>query len=233
MKAIEQYREQRTIAGKQVWVTVVKSLNRAAPVPSALGSLLKGLRLTLGYFIRPSRIVTRQYPENRQSLSFPPRYRARLHLIHQANGFHKCTACRMCEKACPNASIKILGRKGAVTGKTELDHYIWRMDSCLLCNACVQACPCGALAMGPEFENAVYDRRLLIFNLNRYAGPPASVLEKAEYAKMREQMMEPREAYLGPVPFHGAPTPAASPNVKLVPGDDSSTKVRIPPGENR
>ena len=101
-----------------------------------------------------------------------------LHLIYEENGYHRCTACRICEKACPNSSIKVLSRKGEITGKNELDRYIWRLDSCVFCNACVQSCPFNALEMGHEFENAVYDRRLLIFNLNRYAGPPASVLNK-------------------------------------------------------
>ena len=105
----------------------------------------------------------------------------------------------------------MLTRKGPVTGKNELNHYIWRMDSCIVCNACVQVCPFDALEMGQSFENAVYDRRLLIFSLNRYAGPPASVLSAQADAAVRKQMMEPRDPFDGPVPLNGMAMPVVKP----------------------
>ncbi len=178
---------------------------------SALKSLVDGLRLTLGYFVHPSRTVTRQYPENRATLKFPERYRAMLRLIHDENGYHRCTGCRLCEKACPNASIKVLTRSGGDLCKIALDRYIWRMDSCIFCNACVQACPFDALEMTHDFENAVYDRRLLVFTLNRYAGPPASVILKQSDPAVRRAMMEPRDRYGGPGPLGAEPLPAAAP----------------------
>jgi NADH-quinone oxidoreductase subunit I len=203
--------EERIIGQKKVSVAVVVPRDTLAPMPSALAGLLKGMLLTLGYFARPWKIVTRQYPENRKTLKFPQRYRAMLHLIYEENGYHRCTACRICEKACPNRSIKILSRKGQISGKIELDRHIWRMDTCVFCNACVQSCPFGALEMGHEFENAVYDRRLLIFTLNRYAGPPASVLNKQEDPEIRRKMTEPRDRYGGPVPLNGTAMPVVRP----------------------
>ena len=213
-------REERIIGGRKVSVAVVRPLEKPAFVPSALASLVRGMRLTLGYFVRPSKVVTRQYPENRKTLKFPPRYRARLHLIYEQNGYHRCTACRMCERACPNKSIKILSRKGEISGKVELDRYIWRLDTCVFCNACVQSCPFDALEMGPEFETAVYDRRLLIFNLNRYAGPWAGILNKQEDAAIRAKMIEPRDRYGGPVPLNGTALPKVQPLIaKTVQGE--------------
>ena len=204
-------KETRTLGGKTFSVAVIRSLDGPATIPSAMGSLAKGMRLTLGYFLRPSKIVTRQNPENRATLTFPPRYRAMLNLIYDDQGYHRCTACGLCAKACPNGSIKVLTRKGPITGKNELDHYIWRLDSCTFCNACVQVCPFGALEMGHSFENAVYDRRLLIFSLNRYAGPPASVLCAQGDAAVRGQMMEPRGRFDGPVPLNGTAMPVVKP----------------------
>ncbi len=93
-------------------------------------------------------------------------------------------------------------QKGLLEGVNKLDQYIWRMDSCLLCNACVQACPFGALKMTHSFENAVYDRRLLVFNLNRYAGPPAKILAAEPDTAKRGQMMEPRGRYEGILPLN-------------------------------
>jgi len=207
IKAVK--KEERIIGGRKVSVAVVMPRDTPAPIPSALAGLVKGMLLTLGYFVRPWKIVTRQYPENRKTLKFPQRYRSMLHLIFEEDGYHRCMACRICEKACPNRSIKILSQKNQISGKIELDRYIWRMDTCVFCNACVQSCPFDALEMGHEFENAVYDRRLLIFTLNRYAGP--SVLRKVESMEARSKMMEPRDRYGGPVPLNGTSMPIVQP----------------------
>jgi NADH-quinone oxidoreductase subunit I len=180
--------------------------NRLAVFADALKSLCDGMRLTFSYLVRPSTIVTRQYPENRATLKLPERFRARLRLTSDEHGYHRCTACRMCERTCPNASISILTRPGTLS-KNELDRYIWRMDSCVFCNACVQSCPFDALTMTAEFENAVFDRRLLIFTLNKYAGPPASTLLKEPDEAKRAAAMEPRDCYGGPVPLNGADLP--------------------------
>jgi NADH-quinone oxidoreductase subunit I len=203
-------RKQMTFGGKSIPVAVVRPLDRAPSAPSVLAGLARGMRLTLGYFLRPWKVVTRQYPENRQTLRFPPRYRAMLMMIHDSQGYHRCTACKLCEKACPNGSIRVITRKGLIDGVNKLDQYIWRMDSCMLCNACVQACPFGALRMTHQFENAVYDRRLLVFNLNQYAGPPAKVLSAEPDAGKRRQMMEPRGRYEGPLPINESLRPAVS-----------------------
>jgi NADH-quinone oxidoreductase subunit I len=214
-------REERLLGGKRIPVAVLPRLSRNAGVWSAARSLLRSMRLTLHYLVRPSTVATRQYPENRATLKFPERYRAVLRLVEE-EGCHRCAAaCRLCEKSCPNGSIKVISRMGAISGKVELDRYIWRQDSCTLCNACIQACPFGALEMRPDFENAVYDRRLLIYTLNRYAGPPASVLHKEENPEARRKMMEPRDRYGGPVPANGYFLPNVPP-LGGAPGPDAA-----------
>ena len=135
-----------------------------------LWSLLKGMRITLRYLLRPSTVVTQQYPENRETLKLHERVRSHLAMPHDAAGKHKCTSCRICEKSCPNGSIRVVQRKNETTGKMELDRYAWRMDSCIFCGICVQSCPFNAIAFTQEFESSVYDKRLLVFNLNRDAG---------------------------------------------------------------
>ncbi|MEW6750342.1 MAG: 4Fe-4S dicluster domain-containing protein [Candidatus Latescibacterota bacterium] len=206
-------REERRIGGQPVSVVVAprfRPRGRLRTAAGALHSLLSGMRVTLGYLVRPSTVVTRQYPENRATLRFPERYRARLRLIYDENGYHRCNACRLCEKACPNASITITSRAGSLT-KVELDRYVWRLDSCTFCNACVLACPSDALEMTPEFENAVMDRRLLIFTLNRYAGPSDKFMAKEEDPARRTQAMDPRDPYGGEVPLNGASLPGVTP----------------------
>ena len=52
---------------------------------------------------------TEQYPENRKTtLHVSKRHRGRLVFKRDENGNYKCTACTLCEKSCPNGTIKIL-----------------------------------------------------------------------------------------------------------------------------
>lgn len=189
-------------------------------VLGGLRSLLKGMGVTWYYLTHPSTVVTRQYPENRATLTLHERCRTLLSFIRDEQGQHRCTACRSCEVACPNGSIKIVSRKGPVTNKNEIDQFVWRLDTCTFCNACVIVCPFAALTMSGSFESAVYDRRLLVYSLNPYAGPPASGLQKIESPEDRQRAMEPRRPYSGPIPLLGTPlaglpAPAAAP---IVPG---------------
>lgn len=169
----------------------------------AFASLLKGMRVTIHYLFKTSTVVTQQYPENRATLKLADRLRAQLSLIHDDNGYHKCTACHICEQACPNASIHVLERPVSATGKAELDYFIWRLDSCTFCNLCVMVCPFSCLKMNSTFESSVYDQRLLVYNLTKYAGPTSTVLMKIPESENREKMIEPRDMYSGPTALDG------------------------------
>ncbi len=129
-------------------------------------SLVKGMGVTFGYISSPDRIITQQYPENRQTLTMFPRFRGRLSLLIDEQNCHYCTGCGICEKSCPNGSISVLTVKNDA-GKKELVQYIYRLNQCTLCNLCVEACPAGAIYMSQEFELATYDRQQLTLNLNQ------------------------------------------------------------------
>lgn len=206
-------KEERTFAGMKIPVLVTphfKHQGYVARMASSIKSLLDGMRLTFSYLVHPSKVVTRQYPENRATLKLPERFRASLRMIKGENGWHNCTACKICERACPNASISVTVRRNPRTNDRELDRYVWRQDSCVYCNACVEACPFDALEMTSEFENAVYDRRLLVYTLNRYAGPAANAIKKVEDPEARAKLvatMTPRDRYGGLVPMNGHALP--------------------------
>lgn len=176
-------------------------------VLAGIVSLLKGMKVTFHYLSHPSTVVTQQYPENRKTLRMADRFRGQLAFVRDEHNYHHCTACHVCEKACPNASIRVEDRKGPATGKNEINYFVWRFDSCTFCNMCVIVCPFSALMMLPRFESAVYDQRLLVYTLNRYAGPAASALLKVADPEARGKMMEPRGFYEGPVPLGGEKMP--------------------------
>lgn len=135
--------------------------------------------------------------------------------------YHNCTGCKNCEVACPNASIKVMTRENKFTEDREVEQFIWRLDSCMFCNACVQACPWDAIEMTGGFENAVYDRRLLVYNLNHLAAPRINMILDEPSLEIRDQMIEPRERFSGPIPLNGQGLPNLLP--VLADADSSPT----------
>jgi len=146
----------------------------------AVRSLVKGMKTTGSYFVRPREIITQQYPENRDQLHLPSRFRGEVVMPHDANNEHACTGCTACELACPNGTIKIItkfdispeGKK-----KKALDTFVYHLELCTMCNLCVVACPTDAIIMSQNFEHSVYDRSRLTKTLNQ---PGSKIREGVE-----------------------------------------------------
>ena len=132
-------------------------------------SLMCGLSVSLKAFVDARRIVTEQYPENKKTLKMHERFRGRLEMIEDENGNNRCTACGMCERACPNASINVLATKN-IAGKKVLGRYVYHFASCTQCGLCVEACPFGAIRMNQDFEVATTDPNTLEMILNKKEG---------------------------------------------------------------
>ena len=130
-------------------------------------SLIKGMEVTGVELVTPK--VTEQYPENRATLKIPERFRATLELIYDENGYHKCIACRSCERNCPNQTIHIDTRMVDLPNgkkKMKLDKYMYDLGSCTFCGLCVQVCPTNAIRFSNDFEQAVFTREKLNKQLN-------------------------------------------------------------------
>jgi NADH-quinone oxidoreductase subunit I len=157
--------KQANILDKYKLLSIIKYLEKIA---TGFLSLLKGMGVTIRYFISPGKIVTQQYPENQETLIMMDRFRGHLIMTHNEDGENKCTGCGICEKACPNGTISVLTTKD-LSGHKVLGRYIYRLSQCTLCNLCVESCPLGAISMGKDFELAVFDRKFLTFILNKPA----------------------------------------------------------------
>lgn len=136
----------------------------------SVSSLLKGMRRTGYYFLHHKEIITQNYPENRDTLNLPERFRGEVVMPHTDANEHRCTGCTACELACPNGTIKIITKfEISPEGKKKkaIDTFIYHLELCTMCNLCIEACPTDAIKMAQSFEHSVYDRSTLTKTLNK------------------------------------------------------------------
>lgn len=149
---------------------------------SGIASLLKGMQVTGKEFVTPK--ITEKYPENRETVHVPDRFRAILQLKYDADGNHKCIACGICERNCPNGTISLATKMVDTADgkkKRKLDKYMYDLGSCTFCQLCVTSCPQDALEFSNDFEQAVFTREKLVKKLNYLP-------EKEEPAPTPEQL---------------------------------------------
>lgn len=140
-----------------------------------LKSLLTGLGVTFREYL--TKKVTELYPENRKTtLHVSPRHRGRLIMPQDAEGNNKCIACKLCEMACPNGTIKVVQKTiETEDGKKKrvLDDYIYDLGECMFCELCVNACPHEAIKFVNDFENSTFGRDKLVLHLDKEKFEPA------------------------------------------------------------
>ena len=138
-------------------------------VKSALKTLTTGLKVTMKEYFTPK--STEQYPENRKTtLHVAKRHRGRLVMLRDENGAVKCTACTLCEKTCPNGTIKITSQMVTTEEgkkKRQLVDYQYDLGDCMFCQLCVNACNFGAIEFTNDFENSTFSRDALVLHLDK------------------------------------------------------------------
>lgn len=154
--------------------------NYIKEVFGAVKSLLVGMRRTGYYFTHHKEIITQQYPDNKDELKLPERFKGEVVMPHDENNEHRCTGCTACELACPNGTIKVItkfdmtpeGKK-----KKAIDKLVYHLELCTMCNLCVIACPSDAIVMAQTFEHSVFDRNQLTKVLNN---PGSKIMDGVE-----------------------------------------------------
>src|SRR5947208_1085160 len=130
--------------------------------------ILKGMAVTarnfVGSYFEKDRLITVQYPEERNPL--PENYRNFPILIYDTDDAEaglRCVACKICEKECPPQCIYIIksdDKKPDYMGKPQFYPKVFDIDIsvCMSCQICVEVCPFEAIKMDKDFELSKRER---------------------------------------------------------------------------
>ena len=190
-----------------------------------LHSLIKGMEVTGKELV--TKKVTEQYPENRDTLQISKRFRGTLQFIYDDEGYHKCIACKSCERNCPNGTIQVITKMIDLDNgkkKMVLDKYMYDLGSCTFCDLCVLTCPTNAIEFSNDFEQSVFRREVLQKQLNylpekikptpapaaKPATPAAAPAAKPAVTAEVKPAVEPEKKEATPEPAPAA-KPAAEP----------------------
>lgn len=130
--------------------------------------LLQGLALTLKNFLRPSRVVTMRYPEEKWTPY--PRFRGLHQLQRDQNGKEKCVACGLCTTVCPSECIRLEGAEND-QGVRYAEVYEINMLRCIFCGYCQEVCPEEAIFLRQEYELASAEGDSFIYDKERLLAP--------------------------------------------------------------
>jgi NADH-quinone oxidoreductase subunit I len=126
-------------------------------------NLLLGLKVTGGCL--PQNAVTLQYPDERWEM--PERSRGIVVLLSdKQTGKLNCTACLLCQKACPTGAITIERERGE-DKKWFAKSFTVDNTICCFCGLCEEACNFAAIKMATKYEFSVYDQAELVFDIHR------------------------------------------------------------------
>src|SRR6267143_2307760 len=184
--------------------------------------ILTGMAVTarnfVGSYFEKDRLITLQYPEERNPL--PENYRNFPFLIYDGADTEaglRCVACKICEKECPPQCIYITkseDKKPDYMGKPQFYPAVFDIDIsvCMSCQICVEVCPFEAIKMDKVFElsrrerfDALLMRKDELAKSNRYYHQ----IHPSEAAEVDAKLAE-AAAKKKPTPT-AAPAPSGSP----------------------
>lgn len=137
-------------------------------ITNAVTTLIDGMKVTMGYFVRPRENVTLQYPD--EVWPIPERnigvgeldsyntIRSKLHV-----NMDDCIGCKACERACPVNCIHIDTYRagpdqdlGVTSNGTQIKlltaNFVIDMSECMFCDLCTHPCPEDCIEMTPDYQ---------------------------------------------------------------------------------
>ena len=79
-------------------------------------------------------------------------------MLDPETGKSLCTACKLCERACPSDCILVDGAKLEGQKKKSVTEYKLDFTNCSLCGACVEVCPFDAIQFSKEYNLVAFSR---------------------------------------------------------------------------
>ncbi len=115
--------------------------------------IIRGMIITSRHLIKNlfnrSKMMTCSWPDEVKPIDDTHRSEHRLML--RKDGDIRCTACMLCQTACPSNCISIEAAEGT-DPKAEKYAKEYTIDQlrCIYCGYCVEACPCDAIRMDTQ-----------------------------------------------------------------------------------
>ncbi len=184
-------------------------------ITNAISTLIEGMKVTMGYFVRPREHVTLQYPDEVWPI---PTRNIGVGEIDSYNtirsklvvNFEDCIGCKACERACPVDCIDIetfkAGKEediGTTSNGTKIKlrvtSFTIDMSECMFCDLCTHPCPEDCIEMTPDYqfisndnvkldvtpEERWRDRNHLIYQFSKVS-PEERAKRQADAAKIAE-----------------------------------------------
>ncbi len=125
--------------------------------------LVRGLQITSKHLCRHA--ITIQYPEERWTM--PERSRGIVVLLSdKETGELNCTACMLCEKACPTAAIRIDAPRDEKK-RRHLKQFIVNHGLCCFCDLCKEACNFSAIKLATKYEFSSESKEDLVWDIKK------------------------------------------------------------------
>lgn len=137
-------------------------------ITNAITSLIDGMKVTMGYFVRPREHVTLQYPDEVWPIPSRNIGVGELDVYNTIRSklvvdIDDCIGCKACERACPVNCIHIdtykagpdedLGTTSNGTKKKLLvANFTIDMSECMFCDLCTHPCPEDCITMTPDYQ---------------------------------------------------------------------------------